>query len=149
MGKIVGHFLSDSNSKNGTSISGEPLKEIKWNQVQKLDMETGYIPENFAETLKSKIKLPGFAVQLESSFKPTRKFLFVPNQAYCIHVPPPPPNLMILVESKKVMELEDLQGPLWIEGKLKIESTNSKYGIAGWYLKADSIYEYLWEDEQK
>ena len=147
VGNLVGGMLTDPDSGlfSSSEESEEDMVEIKWNQVQRLDMETGKVPDDFAKQLEGKVKLPGFAVQLEASFKPSKTFLFVPNQAYCVHVPPPPANLMIMVESTKVMSMEDLQGPLWLEGKLRIESTESKYGTAGWFFKADKVYEYDWE----
>ena len=141
-------LIGDQDSKSASN-SG-PMVEVKWNQLQKLDLETGRIPSELAQQIeKNQVKLPGFSVALQAGLKPTQKFLFVPNQSYCIHVPPPPANLQVLVETDKPYELEDLQGPLWLEGFLSLKDTTSKFGKASWHFQAAKVYPYVWEEEQK
>src|SRR5690606_41234775 len=45
-----------------------------------------------------KIRIPGYVVQLEGDADKVTQFLLVPYFGACIHVPPPPPNQIILVD---------------------------------------------------
>ncbi|HCP53980.1 MAG TPA: DUF3299 domain-containing protein, partial [Pseudomonas sp.] len=60
----------------------------------------------------------------------------------CIHVPPPPPNQIVMVRSQKPVKMESLYQPFWIEGKVKVESASSEIADAGYQLQASKIYPY-------
>ncbi len=127
----------------GGSGDSNQVTEVKWKELRKLDFKTGDMPGELREKLHSKIKLPGFAVPLGSDFKEVKEFILVPNQGMCIHVPPPPPNLMIFVELKQPKSLKELQGPIWVEGMMKLETVKNNYGSAAWKLRAQDIKAYL------
>jgi len=66
------------------------------------------------------IRIPGFIVPLEFNDDQTiTQFFLVPFFGACIHVPPPPPNQIILVNYPKGLKLNALYDPFWISGVLK------------------------------
>lgn len=53
----------------------------------------------------------------------------------CIHVPPPPPNLIVHVRMAKGQKVAfEFWRPLWVQGYLKIAKTTSPYGDASYHL---------------
>eukprot|EP00903_Cladosiphon_okamuranus_P004434 g4432.t1 len=68
------------------------------------------------------IKLPGFIVPLEFDDEMTiTQFFLVPYFGACIHLPPPPPNQMVLVDYPEGVQMEALYTPFWVSGKLSIQ----------------------------
>lgn len=66
------------------------------------------------------IRIPGFIVPLEFNDDQTiTQFFLVPFFGACIHVPPPPPNQIVLVNYPKGLKLNALYDPFWISGVLK------------------------------
>ena len=68
------------------------------------------------------IKIPGYAVPIEGDegFDLVSEFLLVPVFGMCIHVPPPPPNQVILVKMKEPVPFELLLDAIWIYGVLDV-----------------------------
>lgn len=74
------------------------------------------------------VKIPGYALPLETTGAAIEEFLLVPYVGACIHVPPPPPNQMIFVKLKEPFLVTDVFAPVWITGRLTAQSsTNSLY----------------------
>ncbi|WP_068827645.1 DUF3299 domain-containing protein [Pseudomonas sp. BMS12] len=86
------------------------------------------------------IRLGGYPVPLENDAAGKVTLLFlVPYPGACIHVPPPPPNQIVLVRYPKGIELEDIYEPLWVIGKLHIEAVNNDLAEAAYALDADNV----------
>ncbi|MEM9255232.1 MAG: DUF3299 domain-containing protein [Pseudomonadota bacterium] len=65
------------------------------------------------------VRIPGFVVPLEFDETQTvTQFFLVPYFGACLHMPPPPPNQIILVSSKTGLQVQELYTPFWISGKL-------------------------------
>ncbi|MCW9032592.1 MAG: DUF3299 domain-containing protein [Alphaproteobacteria bacterium] len=69
------------------------------------------------------VKIPGFALPLETSDTAVNEFLLVPTVGACIHTPTPPSNQMVFVELKQSYKPKNLYDPVWVTGKMKIQST--------------------------
>lgn len=97
-------------------------KEVKWSDLRKLNYKTGEMPESLRQLIGESIKIPGFAVPLEGDdgFEYIDEFLLVPYFGACIHVPPPPPNQVILVILDKPVHFEVISFAIWITGILEI-----------------------------
>ena len=68
-----------------------------------------------------KIRIDGFMVPLEFDYGEgltVEEFILVPDAGMCIHVPPPPPNQMILIKLKKPERVRYMFQPIAIEGVL-------------------------------
>lgn len=91
--------------------------------------------------LKDKsIRIGGYPVPLESdSNGRSTLFFLVPYPGACIHVPPPPPNQILLVRYPAGILLEDIYAPLWVEGKLKIEQVSNDLADAAYAMDAQSV----------
>lgn len=86
------------------------------------------------------IRLGGYPVPLESDAKGrSTLFFLVPYPGACIHVPPPPPNQLVLVRYPKGIALEDIYAPLWVSGEIKIESVSNDLADAAYALDASVV----------
>ena len=68
------------------------------------------------------VRIPGYALPLEFTGAAVTEFLLVPYFGACIHVPPPPPNQMVFVTLKRPYAMTRLFEPVWITGRMKVES---------------------------
>ena len=109
-------------------FSEEKINELSWELLETYHYQTGYFPKELKKQMESPIEIAGFIVPLElDGYVDTVKtFLLVPDPFSCIHVPPPPPNQMILVTMKKAIPLNmDMRG-VYIQGKLSFVSDKDK-----------------------
>jgi hypothetical protein len=67
------------------------------------------------------VKLPGYALPLETSATAVTEFLLVPSIGACIHTPVPPPNQMVFVKLNQSYQAKRLYEPVWITGRIKLE----------------------------
>ncbi|HEY4316436.1 MAG TPA: DUF3299 domain-containing protein [Herbaspirillum sp.] len=88
------------------------------------------------------VKIPGFVVSLEREGDALTEFLVVPYYGGCIHVPPPPLNQIIHVHSNKPVEGIRTMDAVWISGTLKIGTTETMMGVAGYNMLAQNVERY-------
>ncbi len=93
-----------------------------------------------------KIRIPGFIVPLEfENEEMVIQFFFVPFFGACLHLPPPPPNQIILVDFPEGVPLKSLYTPFWISGELKASLVEKDIATAAYTMKMD-LYEVYRED---
>ena len=86
------------------------------------------------------IHIGGYPVPLESDAKGrSTLFFLVPYPGACIHVPPPPPNQIVLVRYPKGIALDDIYAPIWVDGKLKVEQVSNDLADAAYALDAGQV----------
>ncbi|MGJ7472870.1 DUF3299 domain-containing protein [Pseudomonas fulva] len=86
------------------------------------------------------IRLGGYPVPLESDAKGNSTLFFlVPYPGACIHVPPPPPNQLVLVRYPKGLKIDDIYAPLWVSGTLKVEKVSNDLADAAYALDAAKV----------
>jgi hypothetical protein len=86
------------------------------------------------------IRLGGYPVPLETDANGhSTLFFLVPYPGACIHVPPPPPNQLVLVRYPKGVKLDDIYTPLWVTGTLKIEKINNDLADAAYAMDASKV----------
>ena len=96
-----------------------------------------------AELNGAKIRLPGFIVPLELDEPQTvTQFFLVPYFGACLHMPPPPPNQIILVNSPDGIQLQELYMPFWILGELSTSITENDMATAAYSLRMAGIEAY-------
>jgi hypothetical protein len=88
------------------------------------------------------VKIPGFVVSLEREGDALTEFLVVPYYGGCIHVPPPPLNQIIHVHSNKPIEGIRTMDAVWISGTLKIGTSETMMGVAGYNMLAQNVERY-------
>ncbi|GEM_PF-731571 len=117
------------------------VPELDWEQLLLLDYETNKAPETLTQWLGKRVKIAGFIVPLDARDNALTEFLLVPVYGMCIHVPPPPPNMMIYVKSEAGVEAADwMMDGVWLEGELQIQKVNSDYGAAGFVMHSVQLY---------
>ncbi|WP_324732448.1 DUF3299 domain-containing protein [Pseudomonas paeninsulae] len=86
------------------------------------------------------IRLGGYPVPLETDAQGrSTLFFLVPYPGACIHVPPPPPNQLVLVRYPAGIELEDIYAPLWVSGTLQVEPVSNELADAAYALEAGVV----------
>ena len=91
------------------------------------------------------VKIPGFIVPLDVAKDGTvSEFFLVPYFGACIHVPPPPPNQIVYVTTRKGIALDSIYEAYWITGTMKMQNKSTQLGAAAYSLSADNveIYKY-------
>ena len=117
--------------------------EVGWRLLAKLDYRTGEKTKELAELEGKMVKIPGFTVPLEDWASAATEFLLVPYVGACIHTPPPPPNQLVYIEMDQGKRAKmDGWNPVWVEGVLKIEMTESVYGYVGFTITGHKVYPY-------
>jgi hypothetical protein len=117
--------------------------EVDWRLLGELDYITGETKSSELKNLDGKsVKIPGFMVPLEDNMKSVTTFLLVPSPQACIHVPPPPPNQMVLVEMDETAKTEVAFGPIWVYGIFEIHSKRTMYGEASFVMKGKYVEPY-------
>lgn len=71
------------------------------------------------------VRLPGYALPLQTMERGVTEFLLVPFVGACIHVPPPPPNQVVLAQLESAYKLNDLYDPVLITGLLKAQPSST------------------------
>ena len=89
------------------------------------------------------IRLPGFIVPLEfDDHQVITQFFLVPFFGACIHVPPPPPNQIILVNAPQGLTLDALYDPFWVSGVLHAGLTENDVATSAYTMEMDSFEAY-------
>lgn len=91
------------------------------------------------------VQLPGYVVPLGiNDAGKVEEFLLVPYFGACIHVPPPPSNQIVHVQSKTAIALADLYQPFWISGEMQVELIESELANAGYRISNASVEPYTY-----
>ena len=97
--------------------------------------------KNIVEALNGKdIRIPGFIVPLEfTDDLIITEFFLVPYFGACTHLPPPPPNQMVLVTAAEGFSMINLYTPFLISGELSTEITSNSLGTSAYSMTLDSL----------
>lgn len=118
-----------------------PSVEVDWKMLGDYDYVSGKTANAELTSLNGKsVKVPGFMVPLEDYQKEVVDFLLVPTPQACVHVPPPPPNQMVLVKMQN--KTPSAYGPIWVHGILKIETKETIYGNSSFQIEGVTIEPY-------
>ncbi len=120
----------------------ESLPRITWDMLSRFDHKTGKGPEELMKLDGKTIRMPGYVVPLTDSYTKLKEFLLLPDGQACIHVPPPPPNLIVAVNMRRTLSLDEVYSPTWVIGVFKIETSSSKYGGAAYKLDGIQLEEF-------
>ncbi len=112
--------------------------EVKWELLRSLeaDPKTKKPAPNkeLSKVLNKEITITGFMMPLDFESKNISEFLLMPFVPSCMHVPPPPPNQLILVKMKKGSKAASTFYPVEVTGKLSLDinpELESSYKIEG------------------
>lgn len=117
--------------------------KVTWEDLYEFDYKKG-VATPFLEAIQGKpSRLPGFVIPLtDGEVENLREFLIVPEPMMCLHVPPPPPNLLLYGTADPPITITSLWDPLWLDGEIKIEKKESIYAVAGFTMKVTGFEPY-------
>ena len=116
---------------------------VQWKMLRGLNYKTGDKTAELKEIDGKIVKIPGFMVPLEDESDEITEFLLVPYQGACVHTPPPPPNQIVEVEMAGGKKAKfDFWNPVWVRGKLEIQTVKSPYGDVSYKLTGMAIEPY-------
>lgn len=106
--------------------------------------EQALVSTNIIEEMNGQnIRIPGFIVPVEFvGEEQVSTFFLVPYFGACLHMPPPPPNQIIYVETENGIKLESLYEPVWISGKLSTELFEDQLATSAYTMKMVTIEPY-------
>lgn len=115
---------------SGLLVGAAPAeKPIRWPELAKLDYRTGKMPPALSKKLESPVKIKGFVIPLEGDGKGVTSFVLVSDPMFCGHVPPPPPNQLVLVELEKPKPWKFFgAGGIYVTGELVVVDQQSQFG---------------------
>ena len=88
------------------------------------------VNQSFDGTL---VRLPGFVVPLEfDDAQVVTQFFLVPYFGACLHMPPPPPNQIVLVDFPQGMQMKALYDPVWILGEMSTDLRETDLATAAY-----------------
>ena len=90
-----------------------------------------------------RVRIPAYITPLEFQGESLiKEFLLVPYVGACIHVPPPPANQIVHVESPEAVEFGGMYEPVWATGILRTESVVSDLAESGYRLEVEELEPY-------
>ena len=111
-----------------TSSSNATPKEISWDDLIPWTAVFDPSEVKFNEKLNNKeVKIPGYIIPLEYEGQDIKTFLLVPYIGACIHVPPPPANQIVYVDTAGAWDSLDWWEPVYVTGTIKIESRQMEF----------------------
>lgn len=117
---------------------------ITWDLLYQYDYKTKNVPSAIKKIDGKIVRLPGFIVPLSHNYSKLDEFLLVPDPQSCIHIPPPPPNLIVLVKLEAAVSAQSIPYPAWIIGEFEVVSSQSQYGDAAYKMIGKKIEPYEW-----
>ena len=90
-----------------------------------------------------KISIRGYLVPLDFSTKKATEFVLVPFLGACIHVPPPPPNQIILVSYDAGIPMQEIEDVIFhsftVTGVLNSKAQETELAEVGYTMTASRI----------
>ena len=91
------------------------------------------------------VSLPGYIVPVKTVGDDLEQFLLVPYFGACVHVPPPPPNQVVLVTMKKPVRFKDVYEAFWVNGTLSTSVGKTDLAETGYTMSGDSLAVFNWD----
>ncbi len=90
------------------------------------------------------VRLPGFVIPFEEDSEGITEFILAPYAGACIHVPPPPANQLIFVNTIEPWPKSGFWLPVWVVGKMSTNLQSTELAEIGYALEAQSVVLYEW-----
>lgn len=94
------------------------------------------------DLLGTRVTLAGYVLPLETGADGISEFVLVPYVGACIHIPPPPPNQLLFVESNIPFKGGNLWDAVLVTGVLSVNLRKTDLAVVGYEMRADSIEDY-------
>ena len=100
--------------------------DVPWEILAEYDLGKKTLGKNLKKIVNKNVSVTGFIIPLDYSKKSITEFLLVPFIPACMHVPPPPPNMIISVKLDKKNAIQPGYYPFQVKGKITIDTTPKK-----------------------
>lgn len=98
----------------------------------------------------AKVRLSGYVVPLESDGEGNMvEFFFVPFYGACIHVPPPPPNMLVHVRLAHGIPTPSLYDPLTLKGVMHTQVTENALAASAYAVDDGTLEPYSNTDDDR
>jgi uncharacterized protein len=145
-GAMIFSTAESAEERQAKRVSRAP--ELWWEAMGELDYETGAMPDSLRALDGQIVRIPGFMVPLDDYATRVKEFLLVPYPGACVHVPAPPPNFIVYSQMEGGRSTRvTWWDPIWIEGRLSIQATESVYGPVGYQMEVLHIEPYVEEED--
>lgn len=128
------------------SAEDQPFDALKSTQTSSVDddYQRVLVSTSIRSELNGQhIRIAGYVVPLEfDSNQAVTEFFLVPYYGACIHVPPPPPNQIILVQSEQGVKIDDMYTPYWLSGELEASLQENELAASAYSLSLQSYQSY-------
>jgi hypothetical protein len=95
-----------------------------------------------------KVRLTGYVVPLETDGSGgMTEFFFVPYYGACIHVPPPPPNMLVHVHLARAVPTPQIWDPFWLRGVLRIHAERNAVAASAYAMEPAELVKYSDQDD--
>ncbi len=151
---------------------GPPAQELSWDDLMPADWQPETLFEDFdiedmddddpraselMERLQTlwrdapvvpeldgrRVRIPGFVVPVNLDAETIDQFLLVPYFGACIHVPPPPANQTVFVQTRDGKPyVGTLFDTVWVVGDMQVNTVNSELGTAGYQIEQARVTPY-------
>ncbi len=99
----------------------------------------------FVEALNgSRVRMPGFILPMETGAEGVTEFILTPYAGACVHVPPPPPNQLVYVTTRRPWPGNTMFEAIWVTGTLSVNPITTPLAEIGYAMEADDIEIYEW-----
>ncbi|GEM_PF-5196297 len=119
--------------------------QVSWKIFTEYDITDKKIGHNLRKVIGQNVSIKGYMIPLDYSARVIKDFLLVPYIPSCIHVPPPPPNMIIKVKTSSKDGQKAGYFPIKVTGKLSLVEPKGKidrYTMDGlFFLNASTIEE--------
>ena len=120
--------------------AGPPPVLINWKLLRQLDMKTGKRTPELEKANGAAVRILGFMVPFDDEEQKTTEFLLVPVMGQCVHLPPPPPNQIVLVRmANRQLTKVWYDDMVSVEGQLEIADGKSPYGDVSFQMTSTKV----------
>jgi uncharacterized protein len=92
-----------------------------------------------------RVRIPGYIVPIGFDGVGVKEFLLVPYVGACIHVPPPPPNQIIYVQSEKRVPVRRQFDAVLVTGTFAASKLSTDLAEVGYRIAAEAVTPYVEE----
>ena len=117
-----------------------PPPYVDWAQLRGLNYKTGRVSSDTKALDGTEVRMAGFMIPFDDDQREVTEFLLVGVAGACVHVPPPPANQIVLVQMPVGQKAKVFwQQPVWVVGKIRIETASSPYGDVSFRMTGHSV----------
>jgi hypothetical protein len=111
---------------------------VSWNLLRGLNTRTGEITPELKKIEGGAVEIKGYMVPFADEYDTVSEFLLVPQAGMCIHLPPPPMNQVVLVETSGVARVTWSKA-VAVSGILEVAQSDSPYGKVAFRMNATHV----------